>query len=167
MDVFGQYYIQQPNPYPASILGVIQKSKWGFKQMTTIMSKLEGPLSEITCPNMQGPLQARSKCSIIAKNGEVWIGYVDGHFVCCWGLIPPSFLLIKPTSDVALESVPPSIPLRSPLADPSKEIPWALRFHHSHCKTGNTAAHRWLRCSGRSSTSQNGDLRTFVINRSA
>lgn len=24
--------------------------------------------------------------------GEVWIGYVDGEFVCCWGLIPPSFL---------------------------------------------------------------------------
>jgi len=30
-DVFGQYYIQQPNPYPASILGVIQRSKWGIQ----------------------------------------------------------------------------------------------------------------------------------------
>lgn len=24
--------------------------------------------------------------------GEVYIGYVDGEFICCWGLIPPSFL---------------------------------------------------------------------------
>ena len=24
--------------------------------------------------------------------GEVYVGYVDGQFVCCWGLIPPSFL---------------------------------------------------------------------------
>lgn len=24
--------------------------------------------------------------------GEVYTGYVDGEFVCCWGLIPPSWL---------------------------------------------------------------------------
>jgi hypothetical protein len=24
--------------------------------------------------------------------GEVYTGFVDGEFVCCWGLIPPSFL---------------------------------------------------------------------------
>ena len=28
-DVFGQYYIQQPNPYPASILGVIPEIELG------------------------------------------------------------------------------------------------------------------------------------------
>ena len=24
--------------------------------------------------------------------GEVYIGFVDDEFICCWGLIPPSFL---------------------------------------------------------------------------
>jgi hypothetical protein len=24
--------------------------------------------------------------------GQVYTGFVDGDFVCCWGLIPPSFL---------------------------------------------------------------------------
>jgi hypothetical protein len=24
--------------------------------------------------------------------GEVYTGFVDGEFICCWGLIPPSFL---------------------------------------------------------------------------
>lgn len=24
--------------------------------------------------------------------GEVYTGFIDGDFICCWGLIPPSFL---------------------------------------------------------------------------
>ena len=24
--------------------------------------------------------------------GEVYTGFVDGEFICCWGLIPPSFI---------------------------------------------------------------------------
>ena len=24
--------------------------------------------------------------------GEVYTGFVDGEFICCWGLVPPSFL---------------------------------------------------------------------------
>jgi hypothetical protein len=24
--------------------------------------------------------------------GEAYCGYIDGDFVCCWGLIPPSFI---------------------------------------------------------------------------
>lgn len=25
-------------------------------------------------------------------SSETWVGYVDGEFICCWGLIPPTLL---------------------------------------------------------------------------
>src|SRR5882757_4275963 len=65
----------------------------GFK-MTTIVSKLEGPLSEIIVAEY-GKVLSKREIEMLdhcQKLGEVWVGYVDGHFVCCWGLIPPSFL---------------------------------------------------------------------------
>jgi len=77
--------------------------------MTTIVSKLEGPLSEIILAKY-GKVLSKREIEMLdhcQKLGEVWIGYVDGHFVCCWGLIPPSFLSNQAYIWMwALESVP-------------------------------------------------------------
>jgi len=69
-DVFGQYFIQQQAPYPASNPRSDPRNRsGGFKQMTTIVSKLEGPLSQtILAEYGKVSPNAKSKCSIIAKN---------------------------------------------------------------------------------------------------
>jgi len=118
-----QYFIQQQAPYPASILGVIQKSKWGIQQMTTIVSKLE-VLSQTSWLNTavlsEREIEMLDHCQ---KLGEVWIGYVDGHFVCCWGLIPAILLSNQSLYlDVGLGVGPASIPSSSSLADQVRKV---------------------------------------------
>ena len=138
--------------------------------MTTIVSKLEGPLSEIILAEYGKVLSEREVEMLdhCQKLGEVWIGYVDGHFVCCWGLIPPSFLSNQAYIWMwALESVPHQFLF---VRHSQIQVRKFLRRYASiigHCKTGNTAAHRWLRWLGAEFNEPDGDLRTFVINRSA
>jgi len=137
--------------------------------MTTIVSKLEGPLSQIILAEYGKVLSERETEMLdhCQKLGEVWIGYVDGHFVCCWGLIPPSFLSNQAYIWMwALESVPhqflfvrhSQIQVRKFLSRYASII--------GHCKTGNITAHRWLHWLGAEFNEPDGDLRTFIINRS-
>jgi hypothetical protein len=56
-----------------------------------LVSKSISKIIEFFC----GPRLAPREADILdycQSLGEVYTGFVDGRFVCCWGLIPPSFL---------------------------------------------------------------------------
>ncbi len=138
--------------------------------MTTIVSKLEGPLSQTILAEYGKVLSEREieMLDHCQKLGEVWIGYVDGHFVCCWGLIPPSFLSNQAYIWMwALESVPHQFLFVRHSQIQVRKFLGRYASIIGHCKTGNTGAHRWLRWLGAEFNEPDGDLRTFVINRSA
>lgn len=59
-----------------------------------VVGKTLSSLIQLTC----GPVLNLDEAEVInycQKMGEVYTGYVDEEFVCCWGLIPPSFLSMQ------------------------------------------------------------------------
>lgn len=66
--------------------------------MTVVVEPLVGRtisnLISLTC----GPMLSVREADILdycQRLGEVYAGFVDGELVCCWGLIPPSFVSTK------------------------------------------------------------------------
>ncbi len=138
--------------------------------MTTIVSKLEGPLSEIILAEYGRMLSDREAEMLdhCQRLGEVWVGYVDGHFVCCWGLIPPSFLSNQAYIWMwAHKNLPHQLVFIRHSQIQVKKFLSRYASITGHCKTNNASAQRWLRWLGAEFDMPDGDLRTFVINRSA
>ncbi len=137
--------------------------------MTTIVSKLEGPLSEIILVEY-GKMLTENEAQILdhyQKLGEVWVGYVDGHFVCCWGLIPPSFL-----SDQAYiwmwahKNLPHQLVFIRHSQIQVKKFLSRYNSITGHCKINNVSAQRWLKWLGAKFDEPHEGTRTFIIERS-
>ncbi len=138
--------------------------------MTTIISKLEGPLSEIILAEF-GKILSDHEMEILDQSqslGEVWVGYVDGHFVCCWGLIPPSFLSNQAYIWMwASEKVPHQFLF---VRHSQLQMNKFLERYDSivgQCSLENGSAQRWLHWLGAEFEPPVNGLRPFVINRSA
>lgn len=54
-----------------------------FEPLSKMINNLFGPVLS------QADNIAFDYCQVL---GDVYSGFVDGEFVCCWGLIPPTFL---------------------------------------------------------------------------
>jgi|SRR6202035_5515009 len=98
--------------------------------------------------------------------GEVYTGYVDGEFVCCWGLIPPSFL----SNQAYLWMWAPE-PMQHQLVFIRKsqiQIKQMLEKYEQvigDCAEGNRSAQRWVKWLGAEFDMPHNGLIPFVIRR--
>jgi hypothetical protein len=98
--------------------------------------------------------------------GEVTTGFVDGEFVCCWGLIPPSFL----SNQAYLWMWAPE-PMKHQfifIRRSQIQVQKMLERYDSiigDCLLGNRSAQRWLRWLGAEFQHPKGGLLPFVIRR--
>jgi len=63
--------------------------------MTVSVQPLIGTTISTLIDNFCGPALSTHDANIFdycQSLGEVYTGFVDDEFICCWGLIPPSFL---------------------------------------------------------------------------
>ncbi len=100
--------------------------------------------------------------------GEVYTGYVDGEFVCCWGLIPPSFL----SNQAYLWMWAPEKIKHQFIFVRQSQLQIEKMLQHydaivGHCKTSSTSAHRWLKWLGAEFDPPRDGVMPFVIRRHA
>lgn len=62
--------------------------------MNVEIRRLDFPLPHLISSVSSGILEDKDveTFEVFQSLGEVYTGYIDGKFVCCWGLISPSFL---------------------------------------------------------------------------
>jgi len=136
--------------------------------MTTIVSKLEGPLSEIILAEYGKVLSLREAEMLdhCQRLGEAWVGFVDGRFVCCWGLIPPSFLSNQAYIWMwAAGKVPHQFLFVRHSQIQVKKFLNRYASITGHCKINNVSAQRWLKWLGAKFDEPREGTRTFVIDR--
>ena len=98
--------------------------------------------------------------------GRVYAGYVDEEFICCWGLIPPTFL-----SNQAYLWMwgPEPIKHQFILVRQSQiQIQNMLKRYDKivgHCLVGAKGSQRWLRWLGAEFAPAEGDVLPFEIRR--
>lgn len=98
--------------------------------------------------------------------GEVYVGFVDGEFICCWGLIPPSFL----SSQAYLWMWAPE-PMKHQflfIRHSQLQVQKMLdRFDTivGECLATNRSAQRWLRWLGAEFEASANGIRRFEIRR--
>lgn len=99
--------------------------------------------------------------------GEVYTGYIDGQFSCCWGLIPPSFL----STQAYLWMWAPE-PMKHQfvfIRQSQIQIKKMLERYDEivgHCAIGARSSKRWLQWLGAEFSVPEGNLATFVIRKS-
>lgn len=118
-----------------------------------------------------GPILDIKEADVIdycQKMGEVYTGQVDGELVCCWGLIPPSFLSMQAylwmwCSGGAVEHQ--FLFIRHSQIQVKKMLE-KYEVINGHCKIDNGKAMRWLRWLGAEFQEYPEDGRlTFTIRR--
>jgi hypothetical protein len=98
--------------------------------------------------------------------GEVSTGFVDGEFVCCWGLIPPSFL----STQAYLWMWGPE-PIRHQfvfIRQSQIQVQRMLKRYDTivgECLPQNRSAQRWLKWLGAEFQHPRNGLLPFVIRR--
>jgi hypothetical protein len=96
--------------------------------------------------------------------GQVYTGFVDGEFVCCWGLIPPSFL----SNQAYLWMWAPE-PMRHQftfIRQSQIHIQKMLERYDTivgQCVVTNRSAQRWLKWLGAEFEYPHGNLISFTI----
>ncbi|SRR6266852_3901821 len=137
--------------------------------MTTIIKKLDESLSEMIFQDC-GPILSQRENEMLdycQRLGEVYIGYVDGDLVCCWGLIPPSFLSNQAYIWMwASGSVPHQFLF---VRHSQRQVKKFLERYDSivgQCKLNAHSAQRWLKWLGAEFGDPRDGTRPFVINRS-
>lgn len=100
-----------------------------------------------------------------ALSGEVWCGYINDQFVCCWSLIPPSVFsrqaYLWMYSTELLDKHTFAFVRRSQI-----EVQKMLERYptlYGHCRVDNYRAHRWLKWLGADFYSPEGGLIPFTI----
>jgi len=138
--------------------------------MTTTVVRIYTPISgfiEHHC----GPILSGLDAGIMdyyQDLGEAYAGFVDDDFVCCWGLVPPTFL-----SDEAYLWMWTFGPLAHQflfIRHSQIQVKKFLSRYDSirgHCKLNAHSAQRWLRWLGAKFSEPVNGTRPFVINRSA
>lgn len=100
--------------------------------------------------------------------GEVYSGFVDGQFICCWGLVPPTFL----SNQAYLWMWSPE-PMKHQLVfirQSQIQVRRMLEHYESvvgHCKINARSAQRWLKWLGAEFGEPSGDTIPFTIRRVA
>ena len=134
--------------------------------MTTVVTRLHDPISSLI-----GPLLTEREADMLdycQTLGEVYVGYVDGDLVCCWGLIPPSFLSTQ--AYIWMWSSGPITHQFLFLRHSQLQVKKFLQRYDSivgQCRINAHTAQRWLRWLGAEFDLPEDGLRRFVINRSA
>jgi hypothetical protein len=81
--------------------------------------------------------------------GEVYTGFVDGEFVCCWGLIPPSFLSMQ--AYLWMWAPEPMKHQFTFIRQSQLQVEKMLQRYEQivgDCATDNLSAQRWLKWLG-------------------
>jgi hypothetical protein len=98
--------------------------------------------------------------------GDVYLGFVDDKFVCCWGLVPPTFL----STQAYLWMWAPE-PIKHQfvfIRHSQMQIQKMLERYErvtGYCEVRAKSARRWLSWLGAEFGERNGDILPFVINR--
>lgn len=100
-----------------------------------------------------------------ALSGEIWIGSIDGKFVCCWSLIPPSifsrqaYLWMYHTDEVEQHTFAFVRRSQIEIAKMLERFPTL----YGHCKIGEPRSRRWLRWLGAEFSAAESGLIPFTI----
>ncbi len=100
--------------------------------------------------------------------GEVYTGFVDGDFVCCWGLVPPTFI----SNQAYLWMWWPE-PIKHQfifIRQSQLQVERMLARYDTivgRCALHSRSAHRWLRWLGAEFGQSDGDTVSFTIQRRA
>lgn len=134
----------------------------------TVQPLVNKRISGVISLMLDGPLSQRESevldyCQTL---GEVFTGYVDDEFVCCWGLIPPSFL----SNQAYLWMwAPDTIKHQFIFIRQSQlQVEKMLEQYDSivgHCKTSSHSAQRWLKWLGAEFGNPSDGVIPFVIHR--
>ncbi len=98
--------------------------------------------------------------------GEVYTGFVDGELICCWGLIPPSFL----SNQAYLWMWAPN-PMKHQfvfIRQSQLQVQKMLKYYEQiigDCEEANESAQRWLRWLGAEFGRPRNGLVHFTIRR--
>lgn len=128
-----------------------------FEPISKMINGLFGPiLSQTDCA-------AFDYCQVL---GAVYAGFVDGEFICCWGLIPPTFL----SNQAYLWMWAPE-PIKHQLVFIRRsqiQVAKMLERYErivGHCQTKAKSSQRWLRWLGAEFDTPDGGVMAFTIRR--
>lgn len=128
------------------------------------------PISEII-RSCCGPVLSRNNerifnhCQML---GKVFCGFVDDDFICCWGLIPPTFI----SCQAYLWMWAPE-PIKHQLVfirHSQIQVQEMLKHYDKivgHCEIQAKSAQRWLKWLGAEFGQPSGKIMPFTINRKA
>ncbi len=100
------------------------------------------------------------------KLGQVYAGFIDDKFVCCWGLIPGSF--ISNQAYLWMWSQGPIAQQFTFIRRSQIQVQEMLKRYPTivgHCKRSSRSAQRWLKWLGAEFEPTTGDVLSFTIRR--
>src|SRR5437868_4624822 len=117
--------------------------------MTHNIERIPFPISAYinsACGSTQLTEREASMMDYCHKLGEVYAGFIDGQFVCCWGLIPGSFIsqqayLWMWTHGTIAHQFTFIRRSQIQIKEMLDRYPTIL----GHCRRGSYSAQRWLR----------------------
>lgn len=138
--------------------------------MTVTVEPIFEPLTKMIAA-FCGPVLSSRNADVLnycQTLGDVYSGFVDGKFICCWGIIPPTFL----SNQAYLWMWMPQ-PIQHQLVfirQSQIQVAKMLERYDTivgHCQIGNRSAQRWLRWLGAKFDPPGSDTIPFVIRRAA
>ncbi len=100
------------------------------------------------------------------KLGQVYAGLIDDKFVCCWGLIPGSF--VSNQAYLWMWSQGPITHQFTFIRRSQIQVQEMLKRYPTivgHCKRSSRSAQRWLKWLGAEFEPTTGDVLSFTIRR--
>lgn len=139
--------------------------------MTHSIERIPFPISNyvtLYCGSNQLTQREAAMMDYCHKLGEVYAGFVDGHFVCCWGLIPGSFL--SQQAYLWMWTMPGPIARQFTFIRRSQiQIREMLERYPTiigHCRRTSHSAQRWLKWLGAEFEPIDSEVLPFIIRRS-
>ena len=138
--------------------------------MSVDVFSIDNPISKMI-QSFCGPVLTQQQTKIFdycQALGKVYCGFVDDEFICCWGLIPPTFM----SNQAYLWMWAPE-PIKHQLVFirrsqmQVKEMLDRYEQIVGHCETGAKSAQRWLQWLGAEFGEPSGHLVPFTIRRAA
>lgn len=136
--------------------------------MNVSVETISDPLSKVI-ETFCGPVLSDHDCKIFDHCqllGRVYSGFVDGEFICCWGLIPPTFI----SNQAYLWMWAPEpikhqfVFIRRSQIQVAKMLERYERIV-GHCHTTAKSSQRWLRWLGAEFDPPEGKVMAFTIRR--
>lgn len=136
--------------------------------MQVTIAKTTEPISQIIQQYCGPVLNDRDimlfqRCQVL---GTIYSGFIDDQFVCCWGLIPPTFI-----SNQAYLWMWNKEPMEHPfvlIRQSQIQVQEMLKYWNrivGHCQIEARSARRWLRWLGAEFGGPSNGLIPFVIRR--